>query len=189
MHMRRTLASCLLALLAAACLQPATCSHGRRLQAQQALHLPRGFRVPSIFNTCEREAACEALCSSQRPNVHGCQCCNMPVTCHPGWLAAASCSTIAQPRLTPPRMCVCCMPPYSPAPAAQHHPGAVYCDHEGRCEGPPQRPGAVSAALLWMQPLRQPPADRLAATSICSRCASSSSSSSAWAPLSRWQPA
>lgn len=27
--------------------------HGRNLQAQQALHLPHGFNIPNIFNTCE----------------------------------------------------------------------------------------------------------------------------------------
>ena len=27
--------------------------HGRSLQAQQALQLPKGFKIPNIFNTCE----------------------------------------------------------------------------------------------------------------------------------------
>lgn len=45
----RVLAATLLLLVAATSVE----GHGRNLQAQQALHLPHGFKIPNIFNTCE----------------------------------------------------------------------------------------------------------------------------------------
>jgi hypothetical protein len=45
----RVLAAALLLLVAVTSVE----GHGRHLQAQQALHLPHGFNIPNIFNTCE----------------------------------------------------------------------------------------------------------------------------------------
>jgi hypothetical protein len=42
-------------------------AHGRSLQAQQALQLPKGFKIPNIFNTCE----CQFLPFHQQlPTLH-----------------------------------------------------------------------------------------------------------------------
>jgi hypothetical protein len=48
-HTRLLLAAVLLCTAAVVPVQ----SHGRALQAQQALQLPYGFKIPNIFNTCE----------------------------------------------------------------------------------------------------------------------------------------